>query len=195
MSSEEYDPVFATYCAAIGHVSTHFAKFELLINEMIWLLANVGIDEGACITAQIPSPLSRLRAFVALVAVRGGQGNLINELNSFSVRADSLARRRNRVVHDPWIKLKPSGDFHRIEITADRKLNYELAPTTIDELMDLGDEIGKAIVEFGRLSDRIRVELPPWPNKQFLQSRENHPVHSLLSSTALPKPGDPPRSS
>src|SRR5436305_5220186 len=99
---------------------------------------------------------------------------------SFSTTADALARRRNRVVHDPWIKLEPSGEFRRIEITADRKLNYELAPTTVDQLMDLATEIGAAITEFGRLSDRIITELPPWPNKQFSQSRENHPVHSLL---------------
>src|SRR5438045_3311094 len=82
MPSPACDVNFATYSAAIGHVSTIFAKFELLVNEMIWLLANVGIDEGACITSQIPSPLSRLRALIALVAVRGGKGNLINELNS-----------------------------------------------------------------------------------------------------------------
>jgi hypothetical protein len=173
MSSQSYDPNFATYCAAIGHVSAVFSKFELLLNEMIWLLANVGIDEGACITSQIPSPLSKLRALVALVAVRGGEGNLINELNSFSVRVDALGRRRNRVIHDPWIRLEPSGEFRRIEITADRKLNYQLAPTTVKELMDLADEIGKAIKELGRLSDRIISELPPWPHKQFSQSRES----------------------
>jgi hypothetical protein len=189
MSSQQYDPQFATYCAAIGHVSTIFAKLELIINEAIWLLANIGIDEGACITSQIPSPLSRLRALIALVAVRGGKGNLINELNSFSVTADSLGRRRNRVVHDPWIKMGDSGEFRRIEITADRKLNYELAPTTVDELMDLAEEIGNAIVEFGRLNDRIRAELPPWPSKQFSRSRENHPVHSLFASTPMPSPG------
>jgi hypothetical protein len=56
---------------------------------------------GACMTAQMISIHPRLKAFIALVEIRGGSETALKELNIFSGSAGGLAEKRNRMVHDP----------------------------------------------------------------------------------------------
>jgi len=176
-------------------VAATWAKFEFLVNEFIWLLANVGIREGACITAQIVSPIARFRALISLVGLRGGNQQLIKALNSFSAKADGIARQRNRVVHDPWMQDRNTKQFHRIEITADRKLNFEFAPVTVEDLTKLVGDINRLGLEFAKLREQIVAEVPPWPRTQYAPSRENHPVRTLSPDTEMTMPRSPPESS
>src|SRR5947209_12725652 len=99
---ETFESHWLPLMAGIGRVAAVWAKLEFLINEMIWDLANVDIRSGACITSQLTSPVSRMRALIALVRLHGGKDDLITDLNKLSGRIDALARRRNRIVHDPW---------------------------------------------------------------------------------------------
>lgn len=57
---------------AIGYVATGWARLEHNINLAIWRLAAVEDADGACITAQIPSIVPRMRALIALVHRNGG---------------------------------------------------------------------------------------------------------------------------
>ena len=98
----EDDMIWGRLTSGIGHIATAWAKLEWIINEMIWDLANVDVRVGACITANIISPAQRMRTLIALVHLHGGKDDLIKELNRFSARLDGLARRRNRIIHDPW---------------------------------------------------------------------------------------------
>ena len=56
---------------AIGYVAHHWARLEHEINQMIWALAAIVPPDGACLTAQIPSIVPRLRALIALADNNG----------------------------------------------------------------------------------------------------------------------------
>jgi hypothetical protein len=162
----------------IGMIAARWARFEYIVTEIIWHLANVDIEAGACITAQIQSPSSRLRALAALVRLRGGSPELYNTINSFTVDCDSLARQRNRYIHDPWLSGEDMNP-RRVEITADRKLRFEAVETSLEEMDALSAKIRKAIDDLQDLYARIRRELS-WPDTQWRQSLDKDPTLAHL---------------
>lgn len=115
---------------------------------------------------------------VALVQIRGGKA-IVADLNRFLVHADSLARQRNRFVHDPWIS--SGGNPRRVEITADRTLRFEAIETTLPSMDKLWREIADAISTLETLYTRIKNELPPWPDKLYLQSRDKDPTRAHIN--------------
>ncbi len=171
MSRAHRDTRFDAHYKSIGSVAVIWAVLELRINYAIWELANLNKQAGACITAQIIAPGPRMKALISLVHFRGGNDGLLKALNKFSVKLDGLARRRNRVVHDPWSVKEGTGEIERMEITADRKLVFELKTEDAASVDEIYDEIDAALKEFASLWRRISRELPPWPKTQFEQSR------------------------
>jgi hypothetical protein len=59
-----------------------------------------------------------------------------------------LGRQRNRVVHDPWSVNALTGSVLRLQMTADRKLEFKFKPVELKELNDLDDKIVGANEEF-----------------------------------------------
>jgi hypothetical protein len=175
MMTDDKDPQ-AAITTRIGLVAAGWARFEYKTNQMLWHLANVDIEAGACITAQIQSQPNRLRALCALVAFRAGEGHpLIGDINKFSARAEKLARQRNRYIHDPWIYMTDGRPPIRVEVTADRKLQYATVETSLQEMDNLIGEIQSAMEEIDRLYTRIANELT-WPDTQFSQSMGRDPT-------------------
>ena len=166
----------------IGLIAAGWAKFKYATNAVIWHLANVDITAGACITSQIQSPSQRMKALIALVDLRGGGTALIKDLNTFSARADGLARRRNRMVHDPW--LSKADRSIRVEVTADRKLCFKAHDMDLSDMDELALEIAKLIAELDKFHIRIKCELPPRPDTQYLQSLDKDPIRALLGVDA-----------
>ena len=127
------------------------------------------MSSGACITAQIAQPVARYKALIALVHLRGGDPELLTALNKFSRKAEALGRQRNRFVHDVW-SAKHDGTIERLNVTADRELQFGQVSTPIEDLEKLRQKIFAALHEYGALHERIEDELPPWPQKQYEQS-------------------------
>ena len=161
--------VMTDYYTGVGRIAVAWAFFETHVNRAIWELANVEQYAGACITSQIIQSGPRFRALIALVNFRGGKAGTIKKLNSMSNGVDSLARRRNRFAHDPAAP-DEQGNFHRLEITADRKLEFAMLPSEIAQLERLENDIKAMTERFYRLYREILAELPPFPNIQFGQS-------------------------
>jgi hypothetical protein len=137
-------------------VATGWATLEHEINQVIWRLASMSNGDGACITAQIPAILSRMRALIALAHRSGCDSDLLKELNRFSSEVDGLSRRRNRIIHDPWFVKPDQSAFGRLEITADRRLIFEMRPEGAPEVLAVAQEINDAKGAFVKLRDRIR---------------------------------------
>ena len=199
-ATEEIDDTFQSHwhplMAGIGRVAAVWAKLEFTINEMIWDLANLDINCGACITAQLTTPVSRMRALIALVRLLGGKDRLIADLNKFSGRLDGLARRRNRIIHDPWGYNADKKKYVRLEITADRKLVFEDKEAELEEIKRVFDDIIHATDDFLKMEHRIMAELPPWPRIQYWQSWEKRGDEVLSTPSSEPKvPPSPPRPS
>jgi len=179
--SDKLHTEMAPLMEAVGHVAHHWARLEHEINKMIWALAALEPEDGACITAQIPSMVPRLRALIALVHKNGAGKALLKDLNRFSGKADGLARRRNRVIHDPWFFRENRSENHsqiefgRLEVTADRRLTYEVKPQTRKEVLDIAHDILAAIKEFNSLRERIHGEL-----KEQIESRLGISLEDIL---------------
>jgi hypothetical protein len=87
--------------SATGHVAANWAMLEFLIDQVIWKLAGLDPEPGACLTAQFPSIHSRMRALIALLQLKGADKALIKEANIFVSDASPIAIHRNRIVHGP----------------------------------------------------------------------------------------------
>ena len=154
----QYGPELTGMLEAIGYVATGWARLEHEINTVIWRMAAMSDEDGACITAQIPAIMPRMRALIALAHRAGADEQLLKELNRFSSDVDGLGRRRNRVIHDPWLrKRNDAGTFGRLEITADRRLVFEIRPEGRTEILAVAQEIEAAKKRFLALNDRLKA--------------------------------------
>src|SRR6184192_3661788 len=72
--------VLPPYYEAIGRMVATWADFEHIIDANIWDLAGVTPEIGSCITANLTSVLSRMRALVALAHIKGLKSDVIGAL-------------------------------------------------------------------------------------------------------------------
>lgn len=129
------------YYAAIGKVTITWAFFEIIIDTHIWRLAQVDTDHGACMTAQIAGSGRKLDALMSLVRHRIGEGPWTKKLNAFAQSTTGLAERRNRMIHDPLVKLDGEQHPRRIGITAKKQLLVTNQPQPVTEILRLGQNI------------------------------------------------------
>jgi hypothetical protein len=127
--------------AAIGRVTITWAFFEIIIDTHIWRLAEVDTDHGACMTAQIFGSGRKLDALMSLVRHRVGEGPWTKKLNAFAQSTTGLAERRNRMIHDPLVKLDGEEHPRRIGITAKKQLLVTTDPMPVADILKLGRNI------------------------------------------------------
>jgi len=148
---------------AIGAVVSGWALVELHIDAMIWTLAEVHPLKGACITAQLASISRRLYAFAALIAQYNPSEEITTKINKYIETSNTLARKRNRVAHDPWLHKgeadSPLAESYRLEITAEKKLKFQEIPIKTQELYGLAIEIENHRVALMDLAIQIDAEL------------------------------------
>ncbi len=64
----------------------------------------------------------------------------------------------------------------RMELTADQKLRWEAREVSLTEMDQLSRTIAALIEELIAIGARIDNELPVWPDKQYLDSRDKDPA-------------------
>jgi len=157
MDSEKQDKL-RPLLEAIAWVATSWAKLEHAVNEAIWKLACMDDADGACITSQIPTISGRFRALIALVERNHGTEETLKKLKKFAVKVEGLGRQRNRIIHDPWMIDQTDESFGRLEVTADKKLVFEVRPQTPAEVLAIADAIREATEEFVKLRGEMANE-------------------------------------
>jgi hypothetical protein len=178
---DELHALTAPLFLAIGHVAHHFSRLEHQVNQLIWEIAGIDSNDGACITSQIPSIMPRFRALIALAHKHGCSSRLLKDLNRFATDADAIARQRNRIIHDPWyfrVNAEIEAiEYGRLEISADRKLTFEVKPKTSKEVLDVAHKIIDATTQFKELQERVRAELKALRESPPGTSSEGSPDH------------------
>jgi hypothetical protein len=144
---------------SIGEMVVFWAVLEYDINSAIWALVANNDRDGACLTAQIPAIISRMRALIALVRENHGSDALVKKLNKFASEMDEIARSRNRIIHDRWLIHREDARVARLAVTADRRLVFEIEPHSTEAIADLTLEIVKASEDFAKLREEIGVDL------------------------------------
>ena len=72
---EFFEAVWLPLMAGIGRVASVWASFHSTPTNKSWDLANVDMNCGACITAQLTTPVIRMRALISLVRFHGAIRN------------------------------------------------------------------------------------------------------------------------
>lgn len=167
------DSIPDTHAALMGHLANAWAEFEFEIDQGIWALTNTAQQLSACITSQLISAHPRMKAFIALVEVRGGSKKTIDALKRFNGNTVSgLAEMRNRRIHDPRYKDRATGNIHRLEITAKPAVQFGFLPEPAKELEDIIGDIWKCIDGFISLRNSVLSEIDALPPESRPQLRQ-----------------------
>lgn len=142
-----------------GRVADTWAMFEFHVDRNIWEMATVGDAPGACITAQMTSVHSRLRALRALVELAGASKNLLSDLESIAGRSNPIGEERNRIVHDPWMLNVTKQTVGKMRITAKRSLHFGYVPVPNSEVEALLDKIKAHTQRFFDFEEKLRTEI------------------------------------
>lgn len=91
------------YYHLVGRVASEFALLEGMLDEIIWGLAGVPFEAGACITAQMIGPGPRFRAIATLCQYRDLPKPVWEKVIDRMNKVTPHANERNRYIHDPWV--------------------------------------------------------------------------------------------
>lgn len=148
--------------AAIGRVANEWAHFEFTVDRLIWALMRADDKKNlaACVTSQLPSIVRRFDALAALVAEYPESDDaLTKKINRLAERANKVAKMRNRIVHDSWAKSLATGEHVRLQVTADKKLDFTHKPVATKEVWRRSEEIRDLRKDFAALSNEILKQL------------------------------------
>lgn len=140
----------------IGQVSSSWAHIDHLLDILIWQLADVDAQAGACITAQIAGTYGRFMAVIALLTFHQQRTNknlkkLIDKATELSQKANISGETRHRTVHDPWYEYPSTGDQTAQFRAMPRKdLRYGIEPVELEKIKGGLEEIKK-------FSDRVKA--------------------------------------
>jgi hypothetical protein len=130
----------------IGRVASEWAHVEHVLDLIIWELADLVPQKGACITAQLMGTAPRYRAISTLAQQMGLKKRLVERINGLQGITPNEAR--NRIIHDPWY----------MEKTSKRPAQFRSMPskTPTYGMKDIEDaEITKAIEDIRKLRDKV----------------------------------------
>jgi hypothetical protein len=143
------------HAAAIGRLVSTWAHLEHEIDQLVWTLAGVEENPGACLTAQLSTVARRLDALISLLKLHSTDDLIIRKVAKFKGRTIELAEKRNRVVHDPWSYGYRSKKHYRLEVTARSKLEHRYLHVSTEDMDKITDEIKKASEWFGEIRSQI----------------------------------------
>jgi hypothetical protein len=123
----------------IGRIASSWAHVERLFDQMIWDLADLDGQKGACITAQLPNIAARCNTIIAqLTLLESKEGlstrNLVSTMTDIRNKSNGPGEPRNRAVHDPWYvytKLEQTAQYRAMPA---RDLRFGLIPVDHDDL-------------------------------------------------------------
>lgn len=156
----EAKPLPPEHYHAIGLVAANWAALEILVASAIWRIGEIPDDIGACLTSQIYTFDSKVKALEAILKRRGDLEPVIKALSKFNTEAGNALRRRNRAMHDGWIVDAETDEVMRYEITANRKLRLGYVGASTSDLMTLAQEILDLTESF---EEAIRPALERFP--------------------------------
>ena len=159
----------------VGHISSHWAGLEFLVDCTVWDLAKLPEQVGACITANFLSIYPKLKALAALSHLSGASDRTIKKLNRFRSELYQVSEKRNRAVHDYWIMQETRDGFQPVQltITADGKPEFFFKPVSVKELKATGLEIDEKTKEFRKIREALENEISSLPKRTHKRPSES----------------------
>jgi hypothetical protein len=140
----------------VGQVAASWAHIDHLLDILIWQLADVDAQAGACITAQIGGTYGRFKAVIALLTFHQQRTNknlkdLIGKATELSQKANNYGEGRHRAVHDPWYEYPYSADqTAQFRAMSNKDPKYGVEPVDLNNVKATLEDIKK-------FSDRVKT--------------------------------------
>ena len=151
------------HAAALGRAIATWANFEFEVDEVIWALARLEADQGACLTAQYSTAAQRFDALLSLAALQGVNQIHIGKLNKVRDWALAIAQKRNRIAHDPWFYGRESDKHYRLHKTAKGKLDFKFKAVDEEELKAIESEFLDLTVRFQEVKHAMLLDFYALP--------------------------------
>jgi hypothetical protein len=150
-----YPTVEPRLAAAILGAISAYALLEYQVDELIWELAAVEPEIGACLTAQFFSIAPRMDALISLAHAQYVGDAHIKRLDKLKTSIGGLGNRRHRLAHDPWFYAYETAKSYRLEKTAKGGLVHAYKAVTAEEITVFRDEISVVEKTFRDLRSEI----------------------------------------
>jgi hypothetical protein len=144
---------------------SEWARFEHAIDRLVWDLLRLEPEQGACMTAQFPSVMSRFDALLAVAKLEGIAAKHIMALNVIRQDSNGPREARNRLVHDPWFSNPDTKQHYRLQLTAKSKLDYNYKAVTEAEVDAIGEQFNALHKRFSDLAHEIRMDFYKLPGE------------------------------
>jgi hypothetical protein len=124
--------------SVIGLVASEWASFEMALDAATIKLSKLDRNFALCLTSQVIGSGRKVDALISVAKLLGAS-QIGDDLEKFAKETQTLAERRNRAIHDPWIITNAA--HRRFEISARRKLKFESKEVGTEELIELVEHI------------------------------------------------------
>lgn len=153
-----------SHAECIAEAANYWAWIELEVHWMLWELADVHPNIGACFTAQMYTFTAKVDGLLALMRIRGVSQPIVDRVNKFSQSSREASDLRNRFVHDAWlIDNHDPAMMGRVTLNARRKLDFITESVAAEALQkDLGP-IALAQQTITAIRKDLIAELPSLP--------------------------------
>lgn len=149
----------------VGQVASDWAYLEHILDLIIGELAGIDQPTCACITAQMMGHSPRCDTIIALATHRGMSKAIIEKVDALKNSMFQLSTIRNRIIHDPWIKIKEASEtgVHenpgQYKSMARKELKYGADKVQIDHIDKTLEQIKSKRLQILKLMGNIRSEL------------------------------------
>ncbi len=146
----------------VGEIASLWSQLELHLDMLIWELLGVRQPAAACVTSQLASANSRLRAIKALIDLYGASDDIKRTINKFSENVEALQIKRNRAVHDAWQTGIKSRRVYQLRVAVKgNKLLFENEPISVHTLDRTIAQIRRVFMQAYRFKERLPALLVP----------------------------------
>jgi hypothetical protein len=153
------------YFTQIGRATHAWSTLELIVDIIIWKVAEVQPMLGSCMTNRIPSIHGKFTTLVALLTLLEGSKPYVDALNKLSGNAFQLVERRNRVIHDAW---SITDDLQVKKVTkaiTGKTVELGFDDVDVEDIVKLTKDIGKTMRELHALHNKINDWLSASPRR------------------------------
>lgn len=147
------------FYAKIGRVAAEWARFEHLLDLIIWGLSGVDGPVGAAITAQMLGSTNRLKSVIALGMLKKLKKQTIEAVTKLLRVSYDPGDARNRIVHDSWFIQPTTGQIGQFRAMAAKDLRYGLVDIDEKEVETLLTRIQQLAERAHELREQISSEL------------------------------------
>jgi hypothetical protein len=145
----------------IGRVAAQWAHLEHLLDLIIWDLASIRHEKGACITGQLIGASPRYYAIIALAMTHGIKQQTIDIIQELMRKTINLSEERNRIVHDAWYLESPSGKTFQFRSMPRKDPAYGFKEIESAKIAYILERIQRRIDSVSNLRSTILDELQP----------------------------------